>query len=88
VTDRDIKAEWKLAVVISHPIQYWVPVYRALAELSNIDIKVFYVAENGAYEYYDTEFAQTIKWDIPLTEGYDYEFLTIRLALSIRRTRI
>ena len=65
----------KLAVVASHPIQYWAPVYRELALSSRIEIKVFYVAENGATEYYDSEFDTYVKWDRPLTEGYPYEVL-------------
>ncbi len=65
-----------LAVVVSHPIQHYVPVYRELANTSGIKVKVFYVAENGAFEYFDGQFDRTIKWDVPLTEGYEFEFLT------------
>jgi len=72
----------KLAVVASHPVQYWVPVYRKLAESNKIDIQVFYVAENGAYEYFDAQFNQVIKWDIPLTQGYEHVFLKPGLVLE------
>ena len=65
----------KLAIVASHPIQYWAPVYRELAASKFIEIKVFYVAENGATEYYDSEFDKYVKWDRPLTDGYPYLFL-------------
>lgn len=65
-----------LAVVVSHPIQHYVPVYRELAKNSNIQLKVFFVAENGAFEYFDSQFDQVIKWDVPLTQGYDFKFLT------------
>ena len=65
----------KLAVVASHPIQYWAPVYRELALSNRIEIKVFYVAENGATEYYDSEFDNYVKWDRPLIDGYPYHFL-------------
>ncbi len=65
----------KLAIVISHPIQYWVPVYRALDAFVDLEVKVFFVAENGAHGYFDAEFQRQIKWDIPLTDGYPHEFL-------------
>ncbi len=65
----------KLAIVASHPIQYWAPVYRSLMRQPSLQIKVFYVAENGAEEYFDREFNCLVKWDRPLTEGYPSEFL-------------
>ncbi|MBX2849998.1 MAG: glycosyltransferase family 4 protein [Acidiferrobacterales bacterium] len=66
----------KLAVIISHPIQYWVPVYRHLSLIEGLALKVFYVAENGAHDYFDEQFNKTIRWDVPLTDGYEYQFLT------------
>ncbi len=65
-----------LAIVASHAIQHYVPVYQHLAKLSGLRVKVFFVAENGAYEYFDNQFGQYVKWDVPLTEGYDFEFLS------------
>lgn len=39
-------------------------------------MKVFYTwGENGVKSKYDPDFKQTVTWDIPLLEGYDYEFL-------------
>ena len=65
----------KLAVVASHPIQYWASAYRRLEQLKGVELMVFYAAENGAREYFDCEFNQYVKWDVPLTEGYSYHFL-------------
>jgi glycosyltransferase involved in cell wall biosynthesis len=65
----------KLAVVTTHPIQYHVPWLIRLAE-KNIRIKVFYTWEqSGLGSVYDPGFGQQIRWDIPLLEGYDYEFV-------------
>jgi glycosyltransferase involved in cell wall biosynthesis len=65
----------KLAVVTTHPIQYHVPWLIRLAE-KNIKIKVFYTWEQSALgTVYDPGFGQHIRWDIPLLEGYDYEFV-------------
>lgn len=65
----------KLAIITSHPIQYNAPLYKKIAERGNIDINVFYTwsqAENG---FFDAEFNKIIKWNIPLLEDYNYEFV-------------
>lgn len=65
----------KLAIVISHPIQYYAPVFQQLAKVCAI--KVFYtLGKNENEGRYDLNFKRVINWDIPLLEGYEYEFLT------------
>jgi glycosyltransferase involved in cell wall biosynthesis len=68
----------RLAVVVSHPIQHFTPLYRAVAAQGQIELKVFFCCEWGSAGYFDPGFKRTLKWDIPLTEGYDHEFLPIR----------
>jgi glycosyltransferase involved in cell wall biosynthesis len=66
----------KLAIVTSHPIQYNAPLFRLLAERGKIDVKVFYTwgqTEQGFV--YDPGFKRAFKWDIPLLEGYEKEFV-------------
>ena len=66
----------KLAIIISHPIQYNVPLFRLLAERGVIEIMVFYSWGNAVIENkYDPGFGRVIKWDIPLLEGYPSKFL-------------
>jgi glycosyltransferase involved in cell wall biosynthesis len=65
----------KLAIVSTHPIQYNAPVYKLLSERKKIHIKVFYTWENSKDGVFDIKFNQNIKWDIPLLEGYEYEFV-------------
>lgn len=67
---------YRLAILNSHPIQYFVPFYRKLAEHPRIDLTVYYGSRQGAEEYVDTGFGQAIKWDIPLLEGYRHKFLS------------
>ncbi|MDQ7947316.1 MAG: glycosyltransferase family 4 protein [Pedobacter sp.] len=62
----------RLAIVTTHPIQYYAPVFRLLAE--KMPVKVFYTA--GAGKKLDKGFGKNIEWDIPLLEGYDHQFLT------------
>lgn len=66
----------KLAIVASHPIQHFVPVYRQLVERGQLDLKVFYLAENGVKNSLDADFGVSFSWDIPLLEGYSSEFVT------------
>lgn len=66
----------KLAIITSHPIQYNAPLFRLLTERKNIHLKVFYTwgqTKDGLV--YDPDFKQTFKWDIPLLDGYDQEFV-------------
>lgn len=65
----------RLAVISSHPIQYYAPWFRYIASQSKINLKVFYLWDFGITEQVDSGFEQTIKWDIPLLEGYAHEFV-------------
>ena len=66
----------KLSIITTHPIQYNAPWFRLLTKRNNIQLKVFYTwsqAERGLK--YDPGFGKNIEWDIPLLEGYEYEFV-------------
>ena len=66
----------KLAIITSHPIQYNAPLFALLAMENQIDLKVYYTwGVDSNKEKYDRDFQQNIKWDIPLLEGYHYQFL-------------
>ncbi|MCU1286849.1 MAG: hypothetical protein JWO13_3199 [Acidobacteriales bacterium] len=68
----------RIAVVVSHPIQHFAPWYREVAKLPEVDLKLFYCCDWGSEKYHDPQFGVEIKWDIPLLEGYNYEFLPIK----------
>ena len=65
----------KLAFIVSHPIQYYVPLYRELARNPELEIKVFYTWHGGGAATLDRGFQRTVAWDIPLTEGYTFEVI-------------
>src|SRR5271165_3204518 len=66
----------KLAIVSTHPIQYYAPVFRALAASGEIDLRVFYTWSQAATEgVFDSGFGADVKWDIPLLDGYAYQFV-------------
>jgi len=66
----------KLAVITTHPIQYYAPVFRLLHQRGKIQLMVFYTAGGSDKTLYDTGFKQNITWDIPLLDGYDYTWVT------------
>jgi glycosyltransferase involved in cell wall biosynthesis len=63
----------KLAIVTTHPIQYYVPLYQALAK--EADLMVFYTWGEASMQKYDPGFGKVIEWDIPLLDGYHYCFV-------------
>ena len=65
----------RLAIVITHPIQYYAPLFRLLAEVPDIGVKVFYTWSQTKEKVKDKTFGQEIQWDIPLLNGYNYEFI-------------
>jgi len=66
----------KIAIVTTHPIQYNAPLFKLLAERNKVRVKVFYTwGESVLKSKYDPGFKKEIEWDIPLLEGYEYEFL-------------
>ncbi len=66
----------KLAIITTHPIQYNAPWFRLLTQRNKIQVKVFYTwSQVEKQEKFDPGFGKNIKWDIPLLEGYEYEFV-------------
>ena len=68
----------RLAIVLSHPTQYYSPWFRHLAARPELEVKVFYLWSFGVTETVDRSFNASFTWDIPLLDGYDYEFLQNR----------
>jgi glycosyltransferase involved in cell wall biosynthesis len=66
----------KVGVVTSHPIQYQVPLFRAIASQPDIDLTVFFGSNHGiAPGKIDPGFGRAFAWDISLLDGYKHIFL-------------
>jgi glycosyltransferase involved in cell wall biosynthesis len=65
----------RLAVIVSHPIQYYVPLYQRLARRDDLAIKVFFTWHAGGTAVEDRGFKLSLDWDIPLTKGYEFELV-------------
>lgn len=68
----------RLAVVLSHPTQYYSPWFRWLASHTDLDFRVFYLWDFGVATRRDPGFETAYKWDVDLLAGYDAEFVPNR----------
>lgn len=66
---------FRLAVVLSHPVQYYSPWFRWLRARTALDLRVFYLWEFGVAVRRDPEFQHAFQWDVDLLSGYDSEFV-------------
>jgi glycosyltransferase involved in cell wall biosynthesis len=63
---------YRVLSICAHPVQYMAPLLRRLAEHPQVDLNVAYCTLRSAEAGNDPEFGVTIKWDIPLLEGYSW----------------
>lgn len=65
----------RLAIVLSHPVQYYSPWFRWLRTHTALEFRVFYLWEFGVTPQRDPQFGTTFQWDVDLLAGYDSEFV-------------
>jgi glycosyltransferase involved in cell wall biosynthesis len=65
----------RLAIIVSHPIQYYAPLHQRLARRHDLVLKVFFTWHSAEAPVHDRGFQRMVAWDVPLTEGYDYEVI-------------
>jgi glycosyltransferase involved in cell wall biosynthesis len=65
----------RLGILATHPIQYYVPLYRALAGRPGLDLTVYFAHQPTAEEQ-GVGFGVPFTWDDDLTRGYANIFLT------------
>lgn len=66
----------RLAIVVSHPTQYYSPWFSFLEANYDWKLKVYYLWKFGVQESHDPLFQRAFKWDIDLLSGHDHEFVT------------
>lgn len=66
----------RLAVVVSHPIQYHAPWFRALSRRA--DLTVFFCQKQSSIGQAEAGFGVEFEWDVDLLSGYRSEWLTNR----------
>ena len=65
----------RLAMVVSHPIQYYAPWFQWMRSEAGIELHVFYLWSAGATPTHDPQFGRTLAWDVDLCCGYSHEFV-------------
>lgn len=65
----------KIVFILTHPIQYFSPLFKFISEKQYFDCEAWYLDTHGLNNEEDKQFGTNIKWDIPLLEGYTYRFV-------------
>jgi len=65
----------RIAVLNSHPIQYFAPLYAYLNAAPDLDLTALYLSDFSIRGGRDAGFGQDVKWDVDLLAGYRSVFL-------------
>src|SRR5579862_2626661 len=68
----------RLAHFITHPIQYFAPLYREIVRAGEMELTVLFGSDFGTRPSFDEGFGQTLQFDTPLLAGYPHQFLRNR----------
>jgi glycosyltransferase involved in cell wall biosynthesis len=72
-----VKKNIRIAYLVSHPIQYQIPLLRKIAKDSRFNLTVFFRSDFSTKEFKDPDFGRQIKWDTNLLDGYHYDILPL-----------
>lgn len=67
--------KYKLAIIDSHIIQYYIPLYKKINAHPDIELTVFFCSDQGLKPKLDPGFGIKYKWDVINLEGLNYKFL-------------
>lgn len=73
----------KILVFDSHPVQYRVPLWKALSE-KNLLLHVVYASDCSVKGYNDVQFGKKIAWDGDMMSGYEYTVLNCENGTPLR----
>lgn len=65
----------KIAIVVSHPIQHFCPMYRSWSKSNDFEIVVFFVSKMGLYKYFDSKFGRDVSWGSLYLDYFNHVFL-------------
>ena len=74
----------KLAILVTHPVQYFVPIFKLLGSKNSFESKVFFGCKQGVQDTFDKDFGISFKWDINLLDGYNHEFINSKSIESLK----
>jgi len=70
-----------LAILTTHPIQYQVPFWQALAQDGRVPFEVWYLTDHGSRPSLDRGFGKTFRWDIE-TRAYPHRIIDVAQGAS------
>jgi glycosyltransferase involved in cell wall biosynthesis len=79
---RDSRTTLRLGIFVTHPIQYYAPIWRALAATPGLSVTVHFFSDHSVRGSMDRDFGVPVAWDVPLLQGYRSEFITRDADLS------
>lgn len=65
----------RLVHVVDHPIHYFAPLYLEISRHPEVDLKALFWNTHGSRRQWERMFGKVFRWDFPLLEDYQYEFL-------------
>lgn len=65
----------KIAVLNTHPIQYFAPLYAYLNASGLVEVEAIYLSDVSLRGGHDKGFGQSVRWDIDLLSGYPHRFV-------------
>jgi glycosyltransferase involved in cell wall biosynthesis len=74
-----------LAILTTHPIQYQVPLWQALAKDGRVPFEVWYLSDHGTRQTFDTQFKKSFAWDLDMLAGYPSRFLRVNKNHDVSR---
>ena len=70
-----IRRKYRIAVLNTHPIQYFAPLYAFLSRGGELEITALYCSDVSLRGGIDPGFKREVKWDVDLLSGYRCVFL-------------
>jgi glycosyltransferase involved in cell wall biosynthesis len=64
-----------LVVITTHPIQYQVPLWQALARDGRIPFEVWFMTHHAVEASHDVEFGKSFAWDLEMLAGYPHRLM-------------
>ena len=65
----------KIIFLSSHPINYFVDLYKYLSAKEEIDVETWFTSSYGVGDHFDKEFNSKVNYKSDLLSGYKYTFL-------------
>ena len=77
----------RLAVLITHPVQYFQPVFAALACNPNLEVLVVFGCDHGIRISHDPDFGVDFAWDCSPTQGFSHAFVSDASLATLSKLR-